>query len=212
MTSDKCAEAMGYYQGDGVACDGEVPPMGACCIQAAGGWWVCEYTADCECDYQGGIFHPGTPCNKVQCEPPPSEEGCCCYEDQESGLWFLSELTPQKCEALGGNFAGGGVPCETDVSPMGAFWVDTYPEIDAENLPHKRLTDDVVVLSIDLQRLGDDALAAAAHAGPGSAGIVSRSSTTRIVARQSGNATAVLYWFRLHVIPASHARARGRMR
>ena len=86
-----------------------------------------------------------------------------------------------------------------DVSPMGAFWVDTYPEIDAENLPHKRLTDDVVVLSIDLQRLGDDALAAAAHAGPGSAGIVSRSSTTRIVARQSGNATAVLYWFRLHL-------------
>ncbi|MBG80423.1 MAG: hypothetical protein CMJ39_06925 [Phycisphaerae bacterium] len=125
MTSDKCADVMGYYQGDGIPCEGETPVMGACCIQAAGGWWVCEYTADCECDYQGGTFYPGTPCNKVQCEPPPNEEGCCCYEDPASGIWYLTQTTSGQCEMLGGIYAGDGVPCEGDVSPIGACCVES---------------------------------------------------------------------------------------
>lgn len=123
MTQDKCMEVMGYYQGDGVECDEGAPTIGACCILAGNGNWVCEDTADCECDFQGGTFYPLYECWEIDCEPV-QKTGCCCYEDQESGLWFLAELTPQKCEALGGNFAGVGVPCETDVSPMGACCIE----------------------------------------------------------------------------------------
>ena len=118
LTQNECLDKLGYYQGDGVDCPPEPPVQGACCLWAAGGFWVCVDTVDCECDFQGGTFYPNVSCDEITCEPV-NEDGCCCFEDPAgTGLWFKSEMSQSDCDQLNGIFAGAGTSCEGgDISP-----------------------------------------------------------------------------------------------
>jgi len=125
QTEDECLAMGGSYAGDGVPClGGEYPVLGACCLPNADGTITCIETAICDCDAQGGDFYPNTPCTQAPCtEPDP--EGCCCYPDPLTGLWFLVHTTEYTCLDMLGIYLGDGSVCEGDVSPMGACCLES---------------------------------------------------------------------------------------
>jgi hypothetical protein len=124
-TEDECLDMGGSYAGDGVPClGGEYPELGACCLPQADGTFTCIETAICDCDAQGGIFYPNTPCTQAPCAGS-DPEGCCCYPDPDTGLWFLVQTTEYTCMDMLGIYLGDGSVCEGEVSPMGACCLES---------------------------------------------------------------------------------------
>ena len=96
MSASECMSFGGYYAGDGTECNGDVSPIGACCIEDG----VCIETAECECEYQNGDFYVGQSCEDIPCGNG-GDKGACCYINNETGCYECVMVTSEEeCKSL----------------------------------------------------------------------------------------------------------------
>jgi hypothetical protein len=98
-TEFTCEDMLGIYLGDGTVCEGDVSPMGACCLESENGLY-CFETSECNCIDLGGDFYLGLGCKEVECDPV-TKEGACCYIDIESGCYECVMVeSEEECKSL----------------------------------------------------------------------------------------------------------------
>jgi len=102
-TQAACLAAGGTYQGDGAPCGvgGCAPQLGPCCFATTGG---CLSLTAANCLAAGGVPGPaGLSCAGYTCFP----SGACCLPDGSC----TGPVSPEACQAFGGNFQGNGSSC-----------------------------------------------------------------------------------------------------
>lgn len=108
IEASECADAGGFYQGDGITCAGVVcpQPVGACCTETG----CIDALTENQCAAFAGIhMGAGTFCFNTVC---PAFTGVCC-----TALGCVDGHTAATCEAAGGEFLGIDTQCISSSCP-----------------------------------------------------------------------------------------------